>query len=241
MSNHLEETMNYSRLAIAITLSAATTAAFAAPQSFNTARSFAMGSTGVAIAHPATANISNPAMLAADHHEWSDDFGLILPSINAGFADEEEVVNQIEDIQDSIDAYDDLVLSGGTLGEVQARAKTLKGQLEALDRDTMRVDAGAGISLAIPNDTINVGVFTDATLRATVRGNIHQDDLDTLQQVIDGLAPTTLDDNLQSNGRALASAVIEAGVSLGRSFDLGLENSVQLGVSPKYVQLRTYQ
>jgi len=86
-----------------------------------------------------------------------------------------------------------------------------------------------------------MGVFTTATLRATVRGNVAQSDLDQLQQVIDGAPGAELEDNLDSNGRVLASAIVEAGISFGRSFDLGLENPVQLGVSPKYVQLRTYQ
>ena len=47
-------------------------------------------------------------MMAADHHEWSNDFGLMLPSVNARFADEEETVDQIDDIQDTIDRFQEL-------------------------------------------------------------------------------------------------------------------------------------
>jgi hypothetical protein len=233
--------MKFSRLTIAIAIAAASSTAFASPQSFKTSRSLAMGGAGVAIAHPASANISNPAMLASSHHDWSDDFGLILPSINAAYADEEEVVDRIDDIQSDIERYDDLINSGGSVADIQNSASSLKRQLEDLDRDTMRADLGVGVSLAIPNDTISMGVFTTATLRATVRGNVAQSDLDQLQQVIDGAPGAELEDNLDSNGRVLASAIVEAGISFGRSFDLGLENPVQLGVSPKYVQLRTYQ
>jgi hypothetical protein len=200
-----------------------------------------MGGTGVAISHPASANISNPAMLASDHHDWSDDFGLILPSINAAYADEEEVVDRIDDIQSDIERYDALTNMGGSAADIQNSASNVKRQLEELDRDTLRADLGVGASLAIPNDTINMGVFTTATLRATVRGNVAQSDLDQLQQVIDGAPGAVLENNLDSNGRVLASAIVEAGISFGRSFDLGLDNPVQLGVSPKYVQLRTYQ
>ncbi|MBS3804275.1 MAG: conjugal transfer protein TraF, partial [Oleiphilaceae bacterium] len=87
------------RIAAALGLSALSTYGLAGPKPFSTARSIAMAGTGVAIAQPAQANFSNPAMLAADHHEWSDDFGLILPSFNASVADEEEVVDQIDEIQ----------------------------------------------------------------------------------------------------------------------------------------------
>jgi len=233
--------MKFSRLTIAIAIATASSTAFAAPQSFKTSRSLAMGGAGVAIAHPASANISNPAMLVSGHHDWVDDFGLILPSINAAYADEEEVVDQIDDIQSDIERYDDLINMGGSAADIQNSASNVKRQLEELDRDTLRADLGVGVSLAIPNDTVSMGVFTTATLRATVRGNVAQSDLDQLQQVIDGAPGAELENNLDSNGRVLASAIVEAGISFGRSFDLGLENPVQLGVAPKYVQLRTYQ
>ena len=83
-----------SKLSLAIGLSVASTAALASPQSFMSARSFAMGGTGVAVAHPSAAPSANPAMMAAQQHEWADDFGLMLPSINARMADEEEVVEE---------------------------------------------------------------------------------------------------------------------------------------------------
>ena len=231
--------MKTCRLALAVAVSAASASALAAPQAFNTARSLAMGGTGVAIAHPATANSANPAMLASKHHGWSDDFGLIIPSVSARFADEEEVVDQIDDIQSTIDDYNDF--AGMTPSAAQAEAQKLYDQLEASQGDTMRADAAAGLSLAVPGESLAMGVFTNASLRATVRGNISDADMTRLQRAIDGTDLSSLDGDLESSGHVLASAVIEAGVSLGRSFDLGLANPVQLGIAPKYVQLRTYQ
>ena len=55
------------KLSLAIGLSIATTSAIASPQAFMSSRSFAMGGTGVAVAHPAAAGATNPAMMAADH------------------------------------------------------------------------------------------------------------------------------------------------------------------------------
>lgn len=232
--------MKVSRLALAVSLSAASTSALAAPQSFNTARSLAMGGTGVAIAHPATANTANPAMLASGQHEWSDDFGLILPSVNVRLADEEEVVDQIDDIQDAIDAYDD----SASMSPIQAQAEAgkLHDQLQALKGDTMRADMAAGISVAVPGERLAVGVFTNANIQVTARARVDDRDLERLENIANGsIYPPPSDPDLHSSGHALASAVIEAGISLARSFELGLQNPVQLGVSPKYVQLRTYQ
>lgn len=230
-----------SRLSLAIGLSVAATSALAAPQGFNTARSFAMGGTGVAIAHPAAANAVNPAMLAARNHEWSDDFGLVLPSVNARFADEEEVVDQIDSIQETIDAFDTAVNNNDET-EARARAGELHDQLTAFDRDTVRVDAGLGLSLAVPGQRLAVGVFANGNLRATARGEVSQNDLDRLAAIADGSNnPTLLEGDLESRGRVLASAVAETGISFARAFDVGTDNTLQLGISPKYVQLRTYQ
>jgi len=229
-----------SRLALAISLSAATTSALAAPQNFLTARSFAMGGTGVAIAHPAAANSANPAMLAADHHAWSDDFGLILPSVNARVADDEDTVDQIDDMQTTIDRIDDAINTLDTAG-AQAGAADLRRQLQDFDKDTMRVDAGLGISLAIPNNTLSVGFFTQGSLRATVRGEYDDNDDALLAAIENGALNPGFADQLQSRGSILASAVAEVGLSFARTVTLQDNRSLQLGVSPKYVELRTFQ
>lgn len=232
-----------SRLALAVSLSVVATSAFAGAQPFNTARSIAMGGTGVAVAHPASANSSNPAMLAAGQHEWSDDFGLILPSIHARFADEEETINQIEDIQDTIDRFDGIDKNSNP-EDARQTAGELREQLNAFDRDTVRIDAGLGLSLAVPTNSVSVGVFTNATLRATVRGEFDEADDQFLADLENAnqteLLLADLDRDLRSRGRILASAVAEVGVSLARSFDIQ-ERSIQFGISPKYVQMQTFQ
>ena len=232
------------KLSLAIGLSVPPTAALASPQAFMSSRSFAMGGTGVAVAHPAAAGMSNPAMLAADHHQWSDDFGLILPSVNARMADEEETIDQIDDIQDTIDRFEDLD-RGSNPAEAQNAAGELRRQLNEFDRDTVRTDVGLGLAVAIPTDSYSVGFFTSANLQATVRGEFDEDDDAFLAALENADAATLeaadLDRDLQSRGRVLASAVVEAGVSFARSLELDNGNSLQLGVSPKYVQLRTFQ
>lgn len=232
------------KLSLAIGLSIATTSALASPQTFMSSRSFAMGGTGVAVAHPAAAGASNPAMMAAEQHDWSDDFGLILPSVNARFADEEETIDQIDDIQDTIDRFQELDKTSSQ-AEAQQTAGELRQQLNNFDRDTVRVDAGLGIALAVPTDSISIGFFTNANLRATVRGELDENDdqflADLENATTTDLLLADLDRDLQSRGSILASAVTEVGISLATSIDLNNDSRLQLGVSPKYVQLRTFQ
>lgn len=231
-----------SKLSLAIGLSVATTSALATPQAFMSARSFAMGGTGVAVAHPSAAPSANPAMMAAEQHGWADDFGLMLPSVNARAADEEEVIDQVDDIQDQIEQFEDLKFSNQA--DAQAKARQLVDNLEAFDRDTMRANAGLGLGLAIPSNSLSFGFFANANLTATVRGELDENDLDLLNDIANGVRPpatTDLDTELNSRGRILASAVAEAGISIAHSFMLSNGNALQLGVSPKYVQLQTFQ
>lgn len=232
------------KLSLAIGLSIATTSAIASPQAFMSSRSFAMGGTGVAVAHPAAAGATNPAMMAADHHEWSNDFGLMLPSVNARFADEEETVDQIDDIQDTIDRFQELDKTSNPQDARQA-AGDLRRQLNDFDRDTVRIDGGLGLALAVPTESFAVGFFTNGNIRATVRGEFDEDDeqfladLETASTV--DLIAADLDRDLESRGRILASAVAEVGLSIATSIELQDSSRLQLGVSPKYVQLRTFQ
>ncbi|MDX1560868.1 MAG: conjugal transfer protein TraF [Marinobacter sp.] len=251
------------KLSVAISLSIATSSALASPQSFMSARAFAMGGTGVAVAAPSDAPAENPAMMAADHHSWNDDFGLTLPSVNVRAADEEETVDQVDDIQDVIDDFDRLVSqlevdpSQANADSLALTAGDLRDRLVDFDRDTMRANAGLGLALAVPSKSISVGVFTNANLTATVRGELSDDDrllldnivaaagtgnVNNVENVIDNAA-VDQDGNIlfNSRGKILASAVGEVGVSFARQFEVANGNSFQLGVSPKYVELRTFQ
>lgn len=254
------KTNRLSKLSLAIGLSVATTSALANPQAFMSARSFAMGGTGVAVAHPSAAPSANPAMMAAEQHDWADDFGLMLPSVNARAADEEEVIDQVDDIQDVIDDFDELVseFNNGigtldTVAEFQSVAKDLNDRLNAFDRDTMRANVGLGLGVAVPGSSLSFGFFTSGNLTATVRGELSNrdktilsdiasvQDVNDAQQTINSYENTDGEIEFTSEGKILASAVVEAGISIARTFQLSNGDDLQVGVSPKYVQLRTFQ
>ncbi|WP_309043738.1 conjugal transfer protein TraF [Marinobacter sediminicola] len=229
-----------SRLFIAVGLSVATSSALASPQSFMSSRSFAMGGTGVAIAHPASATSANPAMMAADQHDWADDFGLTLPSVNARVADEEETIDQVDDIQDSIDRLESAIESNNS-AEAQQQAGELRKQLAAFDKDTVRANLGLGLAVAVPGKKISMGVFSNGNLTATVRGEYDEGDDAILASIEGGILIPGATDDLNSRGKILASAVLEAGVSFAHSLELSNGDSVQLGISPKFVRLQTFQ
>ncbi|MBJ6136923.1 conjugal transfer protein TraF [Marinobacter litoralis] len=203
-----------------------------------------MGGTGIAVAAPSAAPSTNPAMMASQQHGWSDDFGLMLPSVNVRAADEEETVDQVDDIQDVIDEFQNLDRSSNPQ-EARNLAKDLRERLNNFDKDTVRVDAGLGLAFAIPTGSISVGFMTNANLRATVRGEFDEDDNAYLERLENAttaeLLVADLDRDLKSRGRILASAVVEAGISVAKTIELNNGKSFQLGVTPKYVELRTFQ
>jgi len=201
--------------------------------------------------------------MAAPQHDWADDFGLMLPSVNARFADEEEVIDQIDDIQDVIDEFDsiangfDSTTSADEVERFQNTASDLSNRLDAFSNDTMRVNLGLGLGVAIPSPRLAVGVFTNGNLTATVRGELDNSDRRLLDRIASANSANDIDTILNdptevqrdedgnivfnSRGKILASAVIEAGVSFASTFQLNNGDALQVGVSPKYVELRTFQ
>ena len=209
----------------------------AAPNTFQDARSFAMGGTGVAASSPAAASFHNPALLAIKHEEKHDGFGIIFPSVNVKAADDEEVVDQIDNLQDEIDKFNGLT----DPEEIKASAAQLSTLFSKLDNDTVRADIGIGAAIVIPNDSFAISVFLDGTAKATVRSFIDDDDIILLDAIAAGAPPEDLDElNLKSKAVAIAGSISEIGMSFATAFDVG-ENALTVGVSPKYMSLITYE
>ena len=232
--NHL------TRLPLVIGLSVAAASANASPQQFMSSRSFAMAGTGVAAAQPAEAATSNPALMAASQHDWADDFGLILPSLNIRMADEQDTVGQIDDIQDTIDNIDTAIDNLDGTG-TQAGAGKLREELKQFDGDTVRANVGLGLAVSIPSRTLAVGVFANSNLTLTARGEYSDSDDALLASIESGIPNPNYSDSLESRGKVLASAITEVGVSFAHALRLNNGQTLQLGISPKYVRLETFQ
>ena len=222
----------------------------------------AWGGTGVAAARPSGAALFNPSLLAADHSGWNDGFSATLPSVNARYAENDEVVDEIDRIQDTIEqletSINNLQFSSNPqdIERTQEQAGELAEQLRGINQESMRADAGAGTLFAIPSRRLGVGLHMNAQLRATVQARI--DDTDTaaldgvanLQQPVteskikQELSPIYNDttgefEGIESDGRVLASAVGEVGLTLARAFNIQGQE-ISFGITPKLVQMRTF-
>lgn len=234
--------MRLKALTLMTSLITAAGSVHAAPPAFQDARAFAMGGTGVAAGRPASASFYNPALLSIQHKDNQDDFNITIPSISARLADEEDVVGQVEDIQDTIDRFNDVVAGPTDVEAAKQIASELQEQLRALDEDAMRADVGVGLAIQKPGKKLGIAVFADATLRANIRGEYAQED-EVFLSKLTGDTPIDTGDTggheLQSKGRVVAAAMAEVGLTLSREFDIA-DHALALGISPKFVELRTF-
>ncbi len=235
----------------AITLGSAPV--FAAPSAFSDARSFAMGGVGVASSAPAAASFFNPALLAVKHSSARDDFGMILPSINVTAADEDDLIDSVDDIQERklFDKFQQAVdaakanPNSSTIQSAIDATNELNTELKKIDNKAMRVDFGLGMAFAIPGETYAGALFTDATGKAVIHTNYLDGAL--LDGILNDLntsnttaLPNNADDLLKSEVVGVAAGVHEIGVSVATRFNVaGLP--VAVGVSPKMMKLVSYR
>jgi hypothetical protein len=255
-------------IAIAISLPFCSSQVFAAPNNFSDARSIAMGGTGVASSSRTGASFFNPAMLAINQDNSWDGFGLILPSISAHAADEEQVIKRILDYQDS-ETFETLQNSVNALnaadpddieGTVSALVSTATAVVEAaeqfnrdlvdLNQDAVRAQMGLGAALVIPGQSLSVSVFTNGTVKSTATMDYEDQDLyefyrDEALKIANGdadalknLSVPSIND-LQSSGSVIAAAKAEIGIAFAREFEIQ-DRRYALGISPKLQTFRAY-
>jgi len=248
--------LKLSVVAIAVSFSVANQAG--AANTWAEARNDAMGGTGVASASYGSAALINPALLAKAKPE--DDISVILPSFTAQINDKDDLRNEIEDINDKIDYYGDVV-DGLSLGDVladpigtvnqfQSAAGDLADSLEFLKGKRASANAGAGIAVSIPNDTLSVAFVTKAQAHAFVTTSIDQQDIQYLREMDDPNDPgdfataslraldaavrgsDQIKDNLNSTASGRAAIVSDFGVAFAHQFEAG-GVPLMVGVTPK--------
>lgn len=213
------------------------------------ARSDAMGGTGVASASYGSGVLINPALLAKAKPE--DNVTVILPSVRAQISDKDNLQDEIDDISDKVDYYDNVIDNltfaqfitnpTGTINQVRGAATDLADELEFLDGKTARANAGAGIAVSIPNDVLSFAFVAKAYAHARVSSNIDQQDIDYLRgdQILVDAGLTALGSNsdiitrnLNSTASGRAAIVSDYGVAVARQFQFG-DVPVSVGVTPK--------
>jgi len=213
------------------------------------ARSDAMGGTGVASASYGSGVLINPALLAKAKPD--DNVTVILPSVRAQISDKDNLQDEIDDISDKVDYYDNVIDNltfaqfitnpTGTINQVRGAATDLADELEFLDGKTARANAGAGIAVSIPNDVLSFAFVAKAYAHARVSSNVDQQDIDYLRgdQILVDAGLTALGSNsdiitrnLNSTASGRAAIVSDYGVAVARQFQFG-DVPVSIGVTPK--------
>lgn len=215
------------------------------------ARSDAMGGTGVASASYGSGVLINPALLAKAKPD--DNVTIILPSVRAQISDKDNLQDEIDDISDKVDYYDNVIDNltyaqfitnpTGTINQVRGAATDLADELEFLDGKTARANAGAGIAVSIPNDVLSFAFVAKAYAHARVSSNVDQQDIDYLRGkdneiygdaalVALGGSSDIITSNLNSTASGRAAIVSDYGVAVARQFQFG-DVPVSIGVTPK--------
>jgi len=241
----------YSVVSIAVSFFVANQAG--AANTWTEARGDAMGGTGVASAHYGSGVLINPALLARSQPE--DNVTVILPTVGAQITDKDNLQDEIDNINDKVNYYDDVIdnltvgdILANPLGSVrqfQGAAKDLADELDYLKGKTARATAGAGLAVSVPNDVLSVAFVAKGYAHARVSSSIDQQDIDYLRGIqnstvqagavaidaaINGSDQITR--NLNSTASGKAAIVSDYGIAVARQFDVG-DVPVSLGVTPK--------
>lgn len=223
-----------------------------AANTWTEARGDAMGGTGVAAAHYGSGVLLNPALLAKAQPE--DDVTVILPTVGAQISDKDNLADQIDDISDRINYYEDVIDNfgpedllnlNGSLQQFQNAAGELADQLQTLNGKVATARAGAGIAVSIPNDVLSVAIVAKGYAHARLSSWVDPDDISYLRGIqnsdiragavaldasINGSERIT--NNLRSTGFGRAAIVSDYGVAFAKQFDIG-DVPVSFGVTPK--------
>lgn len=199
------------------------------PQFFD-ARNDAMGGTGVASSRYQTAGFANPALLT--RFKKGDSFAFILPSVGIRVADEDGIIDAIDDVQNEIKAAQ-TALGNATI--TVAQLLRLAGNLLALDGKTANATAGAGFSFAFPSKSFGFALVGHSYLDAQVFAVVPTIDINTIITAV-----TSGDLNgLTTEGVILGAAVSEVGLAMATEFSLE-DISLSVGIVPKVQRIDTF-
>lgn len=192
---------------------------------FLDSRNRAMGGTGVASSHYTSAGFINPALLT--RFGDTDDFGLIIPSIGTSAADNDGLVEGIDDFQDS--------LSDLRANFAPSKLEGVAQKLEALSGDRANLGLGFGLSAAMPSDSFAWALIAHSYVDAQVglSGNLAAD-ANTIRTAGSGGFPT-----LTTKGEIRGAMVTEVGFAMATELSLG-GIDLSIGATPKAQRIDAY-
>ncbi|EDP8629966.1 conjugal transfer protein TraF [Salmonella bongori] len=217
------------------------------------ARNDAMGGTGVASAHYGSGVLLNPALLAKAKPE--DNITVVLPAVGVQITDKDNLQDEINDISDKINYYDHVVDSltpgqillhpRGVLNQFQGAARDLADELEYLNGKTARANAGAGVAVSIPGQTLSVAFIAKGYAHGRVSLSIDQNDIQYLRNIQRNesialreagraalLGTDEITKHLNSTASGRVAIVSDYGIAVAKQWVVG-DVPVSIGVTPK--------
>ncbi|MDP2562526.1 conjugal transfer protein TraF [Psychrobium sp. 1_MG-2023] len=198
-------------------------------------RSHAMGGTSVASSNYLSATLSNPSLIAKQA-KAEDDFGIMLPSINFQVQDKGELLDNIDNFQDSFDHLSNL-LEQAEFGSfpspeelTRARAR-LATDLARLDSIAL-IEGNIAAAIASPNRYGGMGLHFNTEFDLLVNVDIAESDVNT---IANSNTPDELD-QLDSEAQVVGAAISEIGFSYGREAEIK-GTKFNWGVTPKFQQV----
>lgn len=247
----MNKNVKLSLIAIAVSLFMAKQAS--AANTWTEARNDAMGGTGVASANYGSGVLLNPALLAKAKPE--DNITVVLPAVGVQITDKDNLQDEIDDISDKVDYYDEVVDNltlgqillnpRGVLNQFQGAARDLADELEYLNGKTARANAGAGLAVSIPGQTLSVAFIAKGYAHGRVSSSIDQNDIQYLRDIQHDervalreagraalLGSDEITKHLNSTASGRVAIVSDYGIALAKQFVVG-EVHVSIGVTPK--------
>ncbi len=125
-------------------------------------REMAMGGTGVASGLINTAGHTNPALLSSKTNK--EVFSLAAPYFSIGVSDEDDLIDAIDDFQDSNvfenfeDSIDSAQLNHSSIEGVKTSTNELNEALADLDNKKVHVNALVGTSIAVATESVGIAL-----------------------------------------------------------------------------------
>ncbi|MDA0128599.1 conjugal transfer protein TraF [Vibrio sp. MarTm2] len=190
-------------------------------------RGNAMGNTGVTSADYLLAPFYNPALTAVYRDE--DDFGILAPAIGFTARDTDESLTTLDDLQDTIEQYEDSGSSNVSL------RNDLNTHLDNLSDDKpLAVSVGGGLAVAVPFGLVSGNFYTRGYAEIIAQTDIAESDTSIVDEDL-----RVADRYNNSNVNMAAFGYVEYGVTLAKRMTLAGQD-FSFGVTPKYQELTTY-
>lgn len=190
-------------------------------------RGNAMGNTGVTSADYLLAPFYNPALTAVYRDE--DDFGILAPAIGFTARDTDESLTTLDDLQDTIEQYEDSGSSNVSL------RNDLNTHLDNLSDDKpLAVSVGGGLAVAVPFGLVSGNFYTRGYAEIIAQTDIAESDTSIVDEDL-----RVADRYNNSNVNMAAFGYVEYGVALAKRMTLAGQD-FSFGVTPKYQELTTY-